>query len=223
MKWSEEEENDLISLLENGFTYLDISIKLNRTKKSVKEKANKCGLNFKSFLKKEANKCLECNKDIEKNKKFCSSSCSAKHNNKKRIHKESNCIVCGNKTKKFGYKFCSNKCQIEHQYAVYIQKWKNDEVDGVSGEYGTSRYIKKYLFEKFNGKCTRCGWGEKNQYTGNIPLEIEHKDGNSKNNKEENLTLLCPNCHSLTETYKGANRGNGRYNRRERYKDKKSY
>ena len=40
---------------------------------------------------------------------------------------------------------------------------------------------------------------------------FQHIDGNSKNNKEENLTLLCPNCHSLTKTYKGANRGNGRY------------
>ena len=29
-------------------------------------------------------------------------------------------------------------------------------------------------------------------------------------NKEENLTLLCPNCHSLTPTYRGANKGNGK-------------
>ena len=41
------------------------------------------------------------------------------------------------------------------------------------------------------------------------------------NNKEENLTLLCPNCHSLTPTAKGANKGNGRYYRRLRYKKEK--
>ena len=76
---------------------------------------------------------------------------------------------------------------------------------------------------KFDNKCSNCGWNEINIYTNNIPLEVEHIDGNSKNNKEENLTLLCPNCHSLTETYKGANRGNGRYNRRQRYKNDKSY
>ena len=46
----------------------------------------------------------------------------------------------------------------------------------------------------------------------NIPLEIEHIDGNALNNKEENLILLCPNCHSLTKTYRGANRGNGKRN-----------
>ena len=34
------------------------------------------------------------------------------------------------------------------------------------------------------------------------------------NNKEENLILLCPNCHSLTQTYKGANRNHGRQGRK---------
>ncbi len=41
-------------------------------------------------------------------------------------------------------------------------------------------------------------------------LEIDHIDGNSDNNSEENLRLVCPNCHSLTSTYRGTNRGNGR-------------
>lgn len=57
------------------------------------------------------------------------------------------------------------------------------------------------------------GWGEKNPFTGNIPLEIEHLDGDYTNNKEENLAVLCPNCHSLTSTYKGTNKGNGRKER----------
>lgn len=46
-----------------------------------------------------------------------------------------------------------------------------------------------------------------NPYTGTIPLEVEHIDGDAENNSEDNLTLLCPNCHSLTKTYRGANRG----------------
>ena len=56
-----------------------------------------------------------------------------------------------------------------------------------------------------------------NLFTKKIPLEVEHIDGNSQNNKEENLTLLCPSCHSLTKTYKGANKGKGRKHRRSRY------
>ena len=59
--------------------------------------------------------------------------------------------------------------------------------------------------------------GREKPYTKNIPLEIEHKDGNYKNNKEENLILLCPNCHSLASTYKGANINHGRKKRSKYY------
>jgi 5-methylcytosine-specific restriction endonuclease McrA len=40
-----------------------------------------------------------------------------------------------------------------------------------------------------------------------IPLELEHKDGNCTNHNIENLELLCPNCHALTDTYRGKNKG----------------
>ena len=38
-----------------------------------------------------------------------------------------------------------------------------------------------------------------------IPLEVHHKDGNKDNNTIDNLQLLCPNCHALTDNYKGKN------------------
>ena len=123
-----------------------------------------------------------------------------------------NCLNCGKRISQ-KKKFCNNKCQKEYQYLSYIDKWKKGEVNGVRGLYQTSLYIKTYLFIKYNNKCARCGWGKINPYTGNIPLEIEHIDGNYLNNKEDNLTLLCPNCHSLTSTYKGANK-NGRKSRK---------
>ena len=65
-------------------------------------------------------------------------------------------------------------------------------------------------------------WSKTNPYTGNIPLEIDHIDGNYKNNNEDNLILLCPNCHSLTETYKGANLNHGRNNRHKYYQRKEN-
>lgn len=124
-----------------------------------------------------------------------------------------NCLNCNQKISSKN-KFCSNKCQKEYEYKKYIKKWKNNEVSGMRGEYQISMYIKTYLFEKYNNKCARCGWGKVNPYTKNIPLEVEHIDGNYQNNSEENLILLCPNCHSLTETYKGANINYGRKQRR---------
>ena len=56
-----------------------------------------------------------------------------------------------------------------------------------------------------------------------IVFELEHKDGNSENNQPENLCLICPNCHSQTDTYKNRNKGNGRFKRRQRYAEGKSY
>ena len=93
---------------------------------------------------------------------------------------------------------------------VYIERWKAGKETGLKGEYQLSNYVRKYIFRKYDNKCSNCGWGEINPYSQTLPLEVEHIDGNHLNNKEDNLTLLCPNCHSLTATYKGANKGNGR-------------
>ena len=85
--------------------------------------------------------------------------------------------------------------------------------DGMRGDYELSHYIRSYLFDKYHSKCALCEWGEINIHTGRIPLEVEHIDGDYLNNLEHNLILLCPNCHSLTSTYKGANKGKGRKQR----------
>ena len=122
------------------------------------------------------------------------------------------CVNC-NKEIKSRNKYCSVKCQKEYEYKEYIIKWKNGEIDGMRGDYQISMHLKTYLLKKYDNKCARCGWGEVNKYTGNIPLEIEHIDGNYKNNNEDNLIVLCPNCHSLTSTYKGANINKGRKSR----------
>ena len=123
-----------------------------------------------------------------------------------------NCLNCNSIIDKYK-KICNNKCQKECQYKEYIANWKNNKENGLRGDYQISMYIKTYLFDKYNNKCAKCGWGKVNKFTNRIPLEIEHIDGNYQNNKEDNLILLCPNCHSLTSTYKGANRNHGRKQR----------
>lgn len=105
--------------------------------------------------------------------------------------------------------YCNNKCQSEYEYKQYIELWKQNKISGTTGKKckDISRHIRRYLFEKNNNKCSKCGWGEINIFTNTVPLEIHHKDGNCLNNKENNLELLCPNCHSLTDTFGGLNKG----------------
>lgn len=158
-------------------------------------------------------KCKFCERVIDYEKKrniFCNPACSAKYHNIRRVKKEKKkCINCGTSARN---KFCCISCQKNFQYKIFIKDWKSGKIDGaVVG--GASSMIKKYLLKKYNNKCQKCGWDETNIYTKKIPLEVEHKDGNYENNKENNLELLCPNCHSLTPTYKGANKGNGRRNK----------
>lgn len=122
------------------------------------------------------------------------------------------CLYCGKEIPSDGHsrKYCDSKCQSDHKYQQYIERWKQGLESGLKGQYSLSSHIRRYMLEKTNCKCSQCGWSEENPYTHTIPLEIDHIDGNYLNNKEENLRVLCPNCHSLTSTYKGANKGNGR-------------
>ena len=66
----------------------------------------------------------------------------------------------------------------------------------------------RILYEQEN-KCNRCGL---DKWLGqDIILELEHKDGNNKNNVRDNLEMICPNCHSLTETWRGRNKKERRH------------
>ena len=118
-----------------------------------------------------------------------------------REKKEKQWLNCGNDIPNRNV-YCNNKCQSEYYHKQSIEKWLKGESIMNEGSIIISRHIRKYLFDLHDSKCQQCGWGEINPYTNNIPLEVEHCDGDSQNNKIENLKLLCPNCHSLTETYK---------------------
>ena len=161
--------------------------------------------------------CGECNSiisfDKKKDNKFCSQSCSAKFHNRPR--KITNyCLYCSKEleVKKHRKTYCSVSCQ---------QALKRE--NSLTNNKISSKSIKTLLIKKHGPSCMECGWSKENPFTKTIPIELEHIDGNSDNNTLENVKLLCPSCHSLTATYKGANMGKGRHKRRERYAEGKSY
>ena len=119
---------------------------------------------------------------------------------------EKYCLNCGKLLNNNQTKYCSSSCQQQYQNKQKIELWHLGQFDGMSGKYGLSKAIRNYLLKKSNYSCELCGWNKINPITGKSPLEIHHKDGDYKNNKEDNLQVLCPNCHSLTPTYKALNK-----------------
>lgn len=178
--------------------------------------------------------CKQCGKEFETKYKglFCSRSCAATYNNlhrkprsmeskkktsdslKRYHHNENNeqeflddqtCENCGCKIYSLNKRrFCSLKCMGEYTKSHKLNEWKTEPEKFNNIHYS---FIKNYLMKLHNYKCELCGWGETNIFTKKIPLEIHHIDGNCTNNKIENLQLLCPNCHSLTENYGSRNKG----------------
>lgn len=64
--------------------------------------------------------------------------------------------------------------------------------------------IKRRLIRERGYSCQMCGLD--NWMDSPITLELDHIDGNNRNNSKENLRLLCPNCHSLTPTWRRRNK-----------------
>ena len=71
----------------------------------------------------------------------------------------------------------------------------------------TSRInLKRRLFASGLKKkeCEECGWSQIS-IDGRIPIELDHINGDNRDNRIENLRILCPNCHSLKPTHRGSN------------------
>ena len=64
-------------------------------------------------------------------------------------------------------------------------------------------YVERHNLLEY--KCQNCGC-DGHWQNGVIALEIDHIDGDNTNNELSNLRYLCPNCHALTETYRGRNK-----------------
>jgi len=193
---NEEEIKNLYSELGN---MEKVSEKLGVSIQTVRNNINRDIINLLKISIKEKNnldrKCLNCNNQISIDRKgsYCCTKCSSLYTHK-------------------------------IKYEKYIEDWKNGLVDGgkgiEGGHNGVSGHIRRYLFDKYESKCALCGWDKVNPFTNTQPLEIEHIDGDSLNNKENNLILLCPNCHSLTPGH-STSKGNGRRYYRQKYRDEK--
>lgn len=133
--------------------------------------------------------------------KICNESASMKEAakklkiNYKTLKKYAIILNCWN-TNQSGKKIKKNR-----PYTYTIEEIFN----GKNPKYKSYR-LKKRLIEEGYKKdiCEECGlikWNNKD-----ITLELHHIDGNPKNNKLENLKILCPNCHTQTKNYRNKKR-----------------
>ena len=81
-----------------------------------------------------------------------------------------------------------------------IKKYLNNEAPIQSYKL-KSRLLKEGVFEHKCSNCNQTTWLDRP-----IPLELDHINGNNKDNRLKNLRLLCPNCHALTPTYRSKKR-----------------
>lgn len=146
--------------------------------------------------------CKEC--DSPTATVFCSRHCSVTWNNRNRPKRSrtKTCKGCGVEKITSQYTFCTT-C-IGNRLHIHTAK-SLDECNWDDGR-------RRYLLRNRPHQCQQC---LETQWLGlPIPLEMDHIDGNSDNNAEDNLRLICPNCHAQSPFNKGKNRGRGRTRQR---------
>tara|TARA_B100000902_G_scaffold105700_1_gene107714 strand:+ start:285 stop:659 length:375 start_codon:yes stop_codon:yes gene_type:complete len=118
------------------------------------------------------------------------------------------CLNCNTtilfKGHSYDHKYCDNKCQAEYTRNKRLREWKE-------GKAWNGRLVPAWIKDE-NGflakrdgyKCSECGIKKHNKKK--IVLECDHIDGVPTNHDPKNLRLICPNCHSQTNTFKGKNK-----------------
>lgn len=112
------------------------------------------------------------------------------------VLRELNLVAAGGNYRSIKRAIEDNNLDTSH----FTYSWnKGKQLKHIS-EYKGVVKIKRWTIESRGHKCEDCG---RSSWKGEpIPIELHHIDGDRTNNSEENLSLLCPNCHTFTENWR---------------------
>ena len=152
-------------------------------------------------MRKPNTTCCRCNtpcyiqpsKFILQDNWYCSKNCYAEARFRKGAR---HCAYCSKPLikKSTEAKFCSVNCSNKARAGIkYTGKNSLNKVE-------RRKRIRRLMLEKYEEVCVWCGVGK--DWNGKpLTLQIDHIDGNRRNNDLSNLRFLYPNCHSQTKTF----------------------
>ena len=197
MKWKDKKD-ELKELIENGVSYEEIGRIYGCSGANIKKAAKRLGIELKP--KRKINDTEHFNRGTAKT------------------------AICQNCGKEFalyenhGGFYCCHECWAEATKKKAIDDWKSGKISGHDSRFKIRKSLREYILESRGCKCEKCGFSGVNPYTGKSILQLHHRNGDAADTREENIEVLCPNCHAMTENFGSRNKSSVRKYRREEYK-----
>lgn len=153
--------------------------------------------------------CEKCGKEHNGNYgsgRFCSLKCSKSFSTS--LNRQEISAKLSGKVKTGGKNFSSEADNRRRKYSkedreksrVAFAEKKYNEYLNTSFDDLSLKLKKRRVIEEQGGVCLWCG--NNHWLSQTLVLELDHIDGNNTNHNRNNLRALCPNCHSLTPTFR---------------------